>query len=114
MLLAVTRYDVPEPEAAQFLELARPALSALLARPGCHDGQVARATDDSTVWLLVTRWESVGSYRRALSHPEVKVHAVPLMYRCRDEPSAFEALLEAGPDGVVEHASDLADEPTGR
>jgi hypothetical protein len=51
----------------------------------------------------------VGDYRRALWHPDVKVRAVPLMYRCIDEPSAFEDLIGWDPEhGRTEHASDLA------
>ena len=68
-----------------------------------------RSTDDAGLWVLASSWQSVGTYRRALSHPEVKMHAVPLMYRCIDEPSAFEDLLTWNPGaGIAEHDSDLA------
>jgi hypothetical protein len=54
------------------------------------------------LWTLTTRWDSVGSYRRALGSFEVKLHAVPLMYRAVDEPTAFEELLAWEPDaGLV-------------
>jgi hypothetical protein len=36
-----------------------------------------------------------------LSDYEVKLHAVPLMYRSVDEPSAFEVLLSGDEDGIV-------------
>ena len=42
--------------------------------------------------MLVTRWQDVGSYRRALSSYDVKVGAVPLLSRAIDEPSAYEPL----------------------
>ena len=42
---------------------------------------------------MTTTWQSVGAYRRALSNYDVKVVAVPLMYRAIDEPSAFEPVL---------------------
>jgi hypothetical protein len=51
----------------------------------------------------------VGAYRRALSDHEVKLVAVPLMYRAVDEPSAFEALTAWTPGGgFVEHGTALA------
>jgi quinol monooxygenase YgiN len=106
-VLVVTRYVVPEHEATAFAAQARLALDALVARPGCREAVLGRAVDDATLWTLTTRWESVGSYRRALSSYEVKLHAVPLMYRAVDEPTAFEDLLtwDAGraDHGVVEN-----------
>ena len=107
-VLVVTRYVVSEHEATAFAAQARLALDALVARPGCREAVLGRAVDDATLWTLTTRWESVGSYRRALSSYEVKLHAVPLMYRAVDEPTAFEDLLtwDAGhaDHGVVENA----------
>jgi hypothetical protein len=98
-MLAVTRYRVPASEGVQFTELARPALAALTERPGCLGGWVGRNIDDPELWTLTTRWQTVGAYRRALSSYEVKLHAVPLMYRALDEPSAYEELLRWSPDG---------------
>jgi quinol monooxygenase YgiN len=101
-VLVVTRYVVPEEEAAVFAEQARGALDALRERPGCRAAVLGRAADDPALWTLTTRWESVGSYRRALGSFEVKLHAVPLMYRAVDEPTAFEELLTWEPDaGLV-------------
>ncbi|GAB3264140.1 antibiotic biosynthesis monooxygenase family protein [Kineosporia babensis] len=107
-MFVVTRYRVPEPESEQFAQLARQALEALAERPGCLEGRVSRSIDEPDLWLLSTRWQSVGTYRRALSHPEVKVRAVPLMYRCIDEPTAFEDQVSfAAGQGLTEHESDL-------
>ncbi len=92
-MLVVTRYVVPEDEGAAFAVQARAALEALRGRPGCRSAVVGRGVDDATLWTLTTRWESVGAYRRALSSYEVKLHAVPLMYRAVDEATAFEELL---------------------
>lgn len=101
-MLVVTRYVVPEEEAAAFADQARAALDALRARPGCRVAVLGRAADDAGLWTLTTRWDSVGSYRRALGSFEVKLHAVPLMYRAVDEPTAFEELLTWEPDaGLV-------------
>jgi hypothetical protein len=107
-VLALTRYRVPASDGVQFAELARPALAALTGRPGCLGGWVGRNVDDPELWTLTTAWESVGSYRRALSAYEVKVHAVPVMYRAIDEPSAYEDLLRWSPEaGLSEHEGSL-------
>jgi quinol monooxygenase YgiN len=109
-VLVVTRYRVPAAEQAEFRDLARAAVAVLAARPGCLSARVGRAVDEPGLWVLQTSWESVGAYRRALSSYEVKLHAVPLMYRCIDEPTAFEVLLEAADGGVVESPTSLAED----
>ena len=82
----------------------RAALAVLQAQPGCDDGRLGRNVDDPTLWVMVTRWRDVASYRRALSSYDVKVGAVPLLSRAIDEPSAFEdldgELNEAVPRGT--------------
>lgn len=107
-LVVVTRYVVPEPDGAVFAEQAREALDALRGQPGCRRGHVGRSMDEPDRWLLQTEWDTVGGYRRALSSYDVKVRAVPVMYHAIDEPTAYEVLVEAGPSGLVESASDRA------
>ena len=68
------------------------ALGVLSAQVGFEDGRLGRNVDDPDLWVMVTRWRDVGSYRRALSSYDVKVGAVPLLSRAIDEPSAFEDL----------------------
>ena len=97
-MLVVTRYRVTDGDLEGFRDRARRALEALTARPGCRDGRVGRSVDDPQLWVLATTWDSVGSYRRALSAYEVKLRAVPLMYSAVDEPSAFEDLVTWTPD----------------
>ena len=108
-MLVVTRYRVDPADVEAFRVDAEAALRALVGRPGCTGGTLGRAIDDAALWTLTTTWESVGAYRRALSSYEVKLVAVPLMYRALDEPSAFEPLLTWTPDaGLAEHVGDLA------
>lgn len=110
-MLVVTRYRVPAAEAPEFHDLARAALEVLTARPGCLGGRIGRSIDEPDLWVLATDWQRVGAYRRALSNPEVKMRAVPLMYRCLDEPTAFEDLTTWTPStGLAEHESDIADD----
>ena len=61
-------------------------------RPGPGDIEVGSGLDHLVGAGLVTTWENVGSYRRALSSYDVKLHAVGLLGRAIDEPSAFEVV----------------------
>ncbi|HEX6967547.1 MAG TPA: antibiotic biosynthesis monooxygenase family protein [Micromonosporaceae bacterium] len=97
----MNRFAVAESDAAAFVERAHAALAALAARPGYQRGRLTRALDDPTCWCLVTEWESVGAYRRALGAFEVKVQATPLLAESVDEPSAYEVLAGALPGGDV-------------
>lgn len=95
----------------ELLARGREALAALAARPGYLRGSFGRSTDDPTAWVLLTEWENVGSYRRALGGYDVKMRATPLLAEALDLPSAYEALLEAAPGGVLdERGSDRAAE----
>ncbi|RYB89960.1 antibiotic biosynthesis monooxygenase [Nocardioides oleivorans] len=103
-MLVVTRLRTPasssgiDPRAEQDLRagLLR-ALGILEAKPGFVTGGVGRNVDDPTLWVLTTRWENVGSYRRALGSYEGKMHIQPLMVHALDEPSAYE-VVEEGTD----------------
>ena len=91
-MLVVSRFRVPDAEGESFrVELAA-AHAVLAERPGYVDGTVGRNLDDPALWVLTTRWENVGAYRRALSSYEVKLQAVPLLSRAVDEPSAYEVV----------------------
>ncbi len=108
-MLVITRYRLPEDEADEFRALAMPAVRAFAERPGCEQVRFGRSIDEPDLWVLTSSWANVGAYRRALSHPEVKVRAVPLMYRCLDEPTAFEDLIGWDPDaGLAVRPSDRA------
>ncbi|RIV35666.1 antibiotic biosynthesis monooxygenase family protein [Micromonospora radicis] len=111
-MLVTNRFVVDDDEASDFTARAHAALAALAARPGYLRGQLVRALDDPRHWCLVTEWESVGTYRRALGGFDVKVTAVPLLAQSIDEPSAYETLANAAPGGdVVPVASDRAAGP---
>ena len=109
-MIVLTRYRVPAAHRAAFLSDAATAARVLSARPGCLAVRLGRAVDDGDLWLLHSEWQSVGAYRRALSSTEVKMHAVPLMSRCVDEPSAFEVRLDATRGEAVEMPGALADD----
>jgi len=93
-VLVVNRFRVPDDDDAApgFREELEAALAVLSQQRGYADGRLGRNVDDPTLWVMVTRWKDVGSYRRALSSYDVKVGAVPLLSRAVDEPSAYESL----------------------
>jgi quinol monooxygenase YgiN len=96
-----------------FVARAHAALAVLAARPGYLRGQLSRSVDEPANWCLVTEWESVGAYRRALGAYEVKVEATPLLAESLDEPSAYEVLASAQRAGpVVTTPSDVAARPS--
>jgi heme oxygenase (mycobilin-producing) len=111
-MLVINRFMVEPETVDDFIERAHTALAALATRPGYLAGRLVRALDEPTHWCLVTDWESVGTYRRALGAFDVRVRATPLLAESLDEPSAFEVLGSADPGGeVVAASSDRATEP---
>jgi quinol monooxygenase YgiN len=91
-VLVVNRFRVPADDAEAFRVDLAAAVEVLSQRPGYVAADTGRNLDDPGLWVLVTRWVDVGSYRRALSSYDVKLTAVPLLSRAIDEPSAFEGL----------------------
>jgi len=106
--VVVLRFHVTADGVEQFRDEARAAAHLLEGSAGCDGVQVARASDDPSLWLLITRWRSVGSYRRALSSYDVKLNAVPFLSRAIDEPTAFEVLFAKDAIGEREVSGDLA------
>lgn len=96
-MLVVTRFRVPEDEADSFRAAIQLARETLAAQRGHLDSVLGRNVDDPQLWVLTTRWTNVGSYRRALSSYDAKLHAWPALTRALDEPSAYE-VVEPGTD----------------
>ena len=89
-MIVITRYSVPEADTEAFRADAAKAAEVLSRRPGYRGHRLGRAADDPALWTMVTEWDGAGYYRRALSDFDVKIHAVPLLSRALDEPTAFE------------------------
>ena len=89
-MLVVNRFRVPVPEGETFRHDLERARAALAACAGYVGGELGRNVDDPELWVLTTRWENVGSYRRALSSYDVKLYAVATLGRALEEPSAYE------------------------
>ena len=89
-MLAIARFSTPLAEASHFEVQLSLALEAFSACAGFVSGEFGQNLDDLSLWSLVTHWENVGSYRRALSNLNVKMNAIPLLAQAIDEPGAFE------------------------
>lgn len=89
-MLVVNRFRVPVADGETFRADLATARDALAACAGYAGGELGRNVDDPELWVLSTRWENVGSYRRALSSYEVKLRAVAVLSRAIEEPSAYE------------------------
>lgn len=107
-MLSLVHLAPPEP-GADLRSLGRASLEVLARRPGFVRGSLGRATDDADAWVLVTEWDTVGSYRRALGNAEVKMTATPLFYLADGAVSGFEQLVTAEPGVVADGVTDLAE-----
>jgi heme-degrading monooxygenase HmoA len=98
-VFAVTRLRVSEADADAFAAAVDVLLAALATRPGFRDGELGRCTDDDWLWALVTRWDGIGAYRRALSAAEVKLAGAPVWVYALDEPGVYLPEEERTPGG---------------
>jgi quinol monooxygenase YgiN len=90
-VLVVARLRPPDDEES-FRTDIRAAIAALATRPGHVSTRLARALDDPTMWVLVSEWVNVGSYRRALSNFDVRMASGVLMGAVIPEPTAYEVV----------------------
>ena len=88
-MFAVTRLRAPEQDGDALATAVAPLIAALSTRPGFRDAEFGRSADDPGLWALVTRWDGVGSYRRALSAAEVKITGAPVWVHAVDEPGVY-------------------------
>ncbi|WP_409329015.1 antibiotic biosynthesis monooxygenase [Trujillonella humicola] len=89
MVFVVTRFRVAAGDGPALARDAAALLAALAGRPGFRDGHVGEAVEEPGLWALVTVWDGVGTYRRALSAAEVKIAGAPVWVHAVDEPGAF-------------------------
>jgi heme-degrading monooxygenase HmoA len=85
----MTRLRVRPEDAEGLAGACADLLAALGARPGFLGGELGRSADDAELWGLLTRWDGVGSYRRALSAAEVKIAGAPVWVHAVDEPGVY-------------------------
>jgi heme-degrading monooxygenase HmoA len=89
-MIAVARFDVPLASASNFRAELEGVRDVLAEAAGFVGGEVGQNLDEPTLWVLTTRWENVGSYRRALSSTRAKLEAIPILARAIDEAGAYE------------------------
>lgn len=89
-MIAVARFEVPLASATDFRAELVGVRDVLADAAGFIGGEVGQNLDEPTLWVLTTRWENVGSYRRALSSTRAKLEAIPVLARAIDEAGAFE------------------------
>lgn len=107
-MLVVTRYRVPDGEAAAFAARAREAIAILAGSDGFVGASLGQAVDDPALRVIALRWTGVGAYRRALSRYEVKLAVVPFLSLAIDEPTAYEVVHERDRHGARDAGSALA------
>ena len=88
-MFAVTRLRASGDDAEALAGAVPALLVALAARPGFQDGELGRSADDPSLFALVTRWDGIGFYRRALSAADVKITGAPVWVFALDEPSVY-------------------------
>jgi len=89
-MIAVARFDVPLASASDFRAELQGVRDVLAEAAGFVGGEVGQNLDEPNLWVLTTRWENVGSYRRALSSTRAKLEAIPILARAIDEAGAYE------------------------
>ena len=94
-MFAVTRLRARDGDDTGLATAAAELLAALSARPGFRGGDLGRSADDPSLWAMVTRWDGVGTYRRALSAAEVKIAGAPVWVHAVDEPGAYLTVADA-------------------
>ena len=86
----ICRFRVTEAETQSFVGRARSAVQVLSTQGRLPLRRSRPNLDEPELWTLTTRWQNVGSYRRALQGFEAKMAVVPLLSACIDEPTAYE------------------------
>ena len=87
---AIARFQVQLKDAVDFRAELEAVKAVLAEAAGFKSGTVGQNLDEPTLWVLSTKWENVGSYRRALSSTRAKLEAIPILARAIDEPGAYE------------------------
>jgi quinol monooxygenase YgiN len=94
-MFAISRFRVSG-NAGSFRERAEAAAQFFRGRDGCMGADLLQNLDEPELWTIVSRWENVGSYRRAFSGYDAKMVLVPLLSEAIDEPSAYDDPDEVG------------------
>ena len=75
-VVVVTMVSISNPADVDAL---RGHLMVLSGNPGCWGIELGRSLDSDAEFTVVSRWDNVGSYRKALSNFRVKAEVVPFL-----------------------------------
>lgn len=92
-MLAISRFASPSPT---FQQEASAAVEWWAQREGCLGIDLVRNLDEPNLWAIVSRWESVGAYRRSFNGYDAKMILTPVLSQAIDEPGAFLPPNEVG------------------
>jgi len=101
--MAISRFRVPG-DASGFVAGAQAVVARFSASVGCAGAELMQNLDEPELWVIVSRWADVGSYRRAFNGTEAKLVLIPLLSLAIDEPSAYAEPASVGenrPRGTV-------------
>ena len=88
------RFDIAANEGEAFRSRLVGVLELLGTHQGYLGGWLGQSVDEATEVVLASRWARLGDWRRALSSPQVKLHASEVLYRCRMESTVFEVVQQ--------------------
>ncbi len=95
-MIVINRFVVQPAQRAEFEHQMAAAMAVLSSKPGLGSIELVLNLDDPTLFALVSTWDRVGSYRRALSAYESKLTVVPLLSLAIDEASAYDLPDQVG------------------
>lgn len=96
-MMVINRFWVPTDAEASFAGAVEQARAHLAGAPGVEWVELQRNLDDPHLWALISRWRDVRSYRKALGGGGA-YQLIPAMEYAIDEPSAYLAPDEVGPN----------------
>ena len=88
-MFVVTRFRVDPVVRAEVAGHGAALLAVLETLPGFRSGELGAAADDEGLLALLTTWDGVGAYRRALGQAQVKIVGAPLWVHAVDEPGVY-------------------------
>jgi len=97
-VISISRFQVEPASADRFRADAEVAVAQFASSVGCLGAELVQNLDDPQLWVIFSRWQQVGDYRRAFNGTPAKLALIPLLSLAIDEPSAYEDPVELGPN----------------
>ena len=104
-LIVVSKLTASEPD---FTDRIKECIAILSKLVGCINIELGRSLDSETEYLLVSRWENVGKYRKALGNFDVKSIVIPFISLCSTDSMTAEIINRTDSQGSENFESALA------